>query len=159
MNIQKVRNKASKGMELLTVSLQPYSTWGPYTNHPVPTLKNVYYTLSKHINNFRAKLPDCMDMIIGDFNNSRNTNCPGLVNHVTCHIRKHSTLGLFFCNVKDAYTGMHQIPIRKCDHDMPLPLPKYQPIMKQNQTIRSVLEFWRSPARLSWLHSAKVEGL
>ena len=79
---------------------------------PDSNVENANNTINKHVNDLMTKSPDCINILTGDFNNSRDINIPGLLQFVNCLTRRNATLDLFFCNVKEAKylspTGAHR---------------------------------------------------
>ena len=70
---------------------------------PVSNVENADNIINKHVNDLMTKSHDCINILTGDFNDSRDINIPGLLPYVNCLTRGNATLDFFF-NVKDAYT-------------------------------------------------------
>ena len=102
-NIHQVKKEASKDVELLTLSLRPFYLLRKFTNVYVTTIytppdsnvENVNNIINKHVNDLITKSPDCINIITGDFNNSRDITFPGLLQYVNCFTRGHATLDFF----------------------------------------------------------------
>ena len=103
-NIHQVKKEASKDVELLTLSLRPFYLPREFTNFCVTTIyippdsnvENANNIINKHVNDQMTKSPDCINILTGDFNNSRDMNIPGLLQYVNCLTRGHATLDLYF---------------------------------------------------------------
>ena len=137
-NIHQVKKEASKDVELLTLLLWTYYLPREFTNVYVTTIytppkanvENVNNMIINHMNDLMTKSPDCViNILTGDFNNSRDINISGLLQYVNCLTKGHATLDLFFCNVKDAHTCIQKAPIVRSDHIMLQLLPKYLPVL------------------------------
>ena len=143
-NIHQVKKEASKDVELLTLSLRPFYLPREFTNVYVTTtctppdsnVENANNIIIKHVNDLMTKSPDCINILTGDFNNSRGIYIPGLLQHVNCLTRGNATLDLFCCNVKDAYTCVQQAPIDRSEHILLQLLPKYLPVLKRSKPIK-----------------------
>ena len=102
-NIHQVKKEASKDVELLTLSLWRLYLPRELTNVYVTTIytppdsneENANNIINKHVNDLMTKSPDCINILTGDFNNSRDINIPGLLQYVNCLTRGNSTLDFF----------------------------------------------------------------
>ena len=89
---------------LITISLRPYYLPREFTNvytttiHTPPNanVENVNNIINKHMNDMMTKSPDCIKILTGDFNNSRDIIIPGLLQCMNCLTRGHATLDLVF---------------------------------------------------------------
>ena len=72
--------------ELLTLSLRPFYLPREFTNMYVTTIytppdsnvENANNIINKHVIDLMTKSTDCINILMGDFNNSREVNIPGL---------------------------------------------------------------------------------
>ena len=99
----KLKKEASKDVELLTLPPRPFYLPREFTNVYVPTIytppdsnvENANKIINKHVNDLMTKSHDCIKILTGDFNNSRDINIPGLLPYVNCLTTGNATLDFF----------------------------------------------------------------
>ena len=102
--------------------------------------------IADHVHDLENCTPDMAKLVTGDFNHCDLNKALLGYQQVTCTIRGHHTLDLFYCNIKDAYTSAPLQPLGCSDHNLVSLLPRYRPCMQRELSVMKTVSKWTKDA-------------